>query len=117
MAGGAEIPREFDRYTVVILRRPPDARQLSDEELDAIQQRHVAFNADLQDRGIMLAAGPFDEQWDESYRGISIYRTDLEEARRIAATDPAVQARRLSFDAATWLVRKGQLEPAATGLD
>ena len=110
MTGGAEIPTEFDRYTVVILRRPPDAPQLSDEQLDAIQRRHVAFNADLQARGTMLAAGPFEDQWDESYRGISIYRTDLEETRRIAVTDPAVQARRLSFDAVTWLVRKGQLE-------
>ncbi|MFY9585922.1 MAG: YciI family protein [Actinomycetota bacterium] len=102
---------EFDRYTVVILRRPPDATRYSDEELDAIQQRHLAFNADLQDRGIMLAAGPFEDQWDESYRGISIYRTDLEETRRLAAEDPAVLAHRLTFDAVTWLTRKGQLEP------
>ena len=100
---------EFDRYTLVILRRPPDAPQLSDEELDEIQTRHLAFNADLQDRGIMLAAGPFEDQWDESYRGISIYRTDLDETRRIASEDPAVRARRLTFDAVTWLVRKGQL--------
>lgn len=104
------IPTEFDRYTLVILRRPPDAPQLSEEELDAIQRRHLAFNADLQDRGVMLAAGPFEDQWDESYRGVSIYRTDLEETRRIASEDPAVQARRLTFDAVTWLVRKGQLE-------
>ncbi len=110
MAGGAEIPTEFDRYTLVILRRPPDAPQLSEEELHAIQQRHVAFNADLQDRGVMLAAGPFEDQWDESYRGISIYRTAVDETCRLASTDPAVQARRLSFDAVTWLVRKSQLE-------
>ena len=100
---------EFDRYTLVILRRPPDAPQLSDDELEDIQARHVAFNADLQDRGIMLAAGPFEDQWDESYRGISIYRTDLDETRRLASEDPAVRARRLTFDAVTWLVRKGQL--------
>jgi uncharacterized protein YciI len=101
---------EFDKYTLVILRRSPGAPQYPEEQLEAIQQRHVAFNADLQDKGIMLAAGPFEDQWDETYRGISIYRTDIEETRRIAATDPAVQARRLSFDAVTWLVRKGQLE-------
>ena len=105
------IPTEFDRYTIVILRRPPDATPYSEEELEDIQRRHVAFNLDLHDRGIKLAAGPFEDQWDEAYRGISIYRTNLEETRRIAAEDPAVQAGRLVFDAATWLVPKGQLEP------
>lgn len=100
---------EFDRYTLVILRRPPDALEYPEDELDAIQERHLAFNADLQDRGVMLAAGPFEDQWDESYRGISIYTTGLDETRRIAATDPAVVARRLTFDAVTWLTRKGQL--------
>lgn len=100
---------DFDRYTLVILRRPADAPQLPEDELEAIQERHLAFNAELQDRGIMLAAGPFEDQWDESYRGISIYTTDLEETRRIAETDPAVVARRLRFDALTWLTRKGQL--------
>ena len=105
------IPTEFDRYTLVILRRPPDAPELSEAELEDIQLRHLAFNADLQDRGIMLAAGPFEDQWDESYRGIAIYTTGLDETRRIATTDPAVIARRLRFDAVTWLTRKGQLAP------
>ena len=102
---------EFDRYTVVILRRPQDAPQLSDDELDALQERHVAFGLTLQERGVILVAGPFEDQWDESYRGISIYKTDLEETRRIAAEDPAVKAGRLRMDAVTWLVRKGALEP------
>jgi hypothetical protein len=51
------------------------------------------------------------EQWDESYRGVTIYKTELEETRRIASTDPMVLAGRLRFDAVTWLVPKGYLEP------
>jgi uncharacterized protein len=105
------IPTEFDRYTIVILRRPPDAPQLPEDELDALQVSHVEFNMQNRDAGLSLAAGPFVEQWDESYRGVTIYKTELEETRRIASTDPLVLAGRLRFEAVTWLVPKGTLEP------
>jgi uncharacterized protein len=39
------IPDAFDVYTVVVLRRPAEAPEMSDEELDALQTRHLAYRA------------------------------------------------------------------------
>ena len=44
------IPDAFDVYTLVLLRRPADAPQMSDEELDALQARHLAYRAELSRR-------------------------------------------------------------------
>ena len=41
------IPDAFDVYTVVVLRRPADPPELSDEELDSLQSRHLAYRAGL----------------------------------------------------------------------
>src|SRR4030095_10391960 len=40
------IPDAFDVYTVVVLRRPADAPEMSDEDLDALQARHLAYPAE-----------------------------------------------------------------------
>jgi hypothetical protein len=68
----------------------------------------------MRERGAMLASGPFDDRPDESLRGLCLYRTSVEEARELAAQDPAVQAGRLVADVMTWLVPSGLLRfPAA----
>ena len=36
------IPDAFEVYTLVLLRRPADAPQMADAELDALQARHLA---------------------------------------------------------------------------
>ena len=51
MARDPNIPDAFDVYTVVMLRRPADAPDLPDEELDALQARHLAYRAELRQRG------------------------------------------------------------------
>jgi uncharacterized protein len=44
----------------------------------------------------MVIAGPFDEQQDQTMRGMCVYRgASLEEARRLAEEDPMVKAGRL----------------------
>jgi uncharacterized protein YciI len=58
------IPDAFDVYTLVLLRRPADAPDLSDEELDALQARHLAYRAELRRQGLIVVNGPFDEQSD-----------------------------------------------------
>jgi hypothetical protein len=63
------IPDEFDVYTVVVLRRPADAPEMSDEELDVLQAGHLAYRNELRLRGAVVVNGPFDEQSDPSYRG------------------------------------------------
>lgn len=107
---------KLDSYTVVFLTRPSDAPELSDQELDALQERHLAFLARMQAEGHTLASGPVTGQPDESLRGISIYRTSVEEARRLAGQDPSVQAGRLVLDVFNWLMPAGTLgdRPAST---
>jgi hypothetical protein len=71
------IPDAFDVCTLVLLRRAADAPDLSDEELDALQARHLAYRAELRRQGLIVANGPSDEQSDVSMRGLSIFACDL----------------------------------------
>ena len=107
---------KLDAYTLVFLRRPPDAPTMSDEELDELQQRHLAFNAGLRESGQIVTNGPLIGLPDVSLRGISIYRTSVEETRRLAQMDPSVQAGRLVVEVCTWLMPVGILgdRPAST---
>jgi uncharacterized protein YciI len=103
------IPDAFDVYTVVVLRRPDDAPELSDEELDELQARHLAYRAELGRRGLLVVNGPFDEQSDPSYRGMSIFACDPGEAARLSDGDPSVIAGRLAYEVMEWWVRAGSL--------
>jgi uncharacterized protein len=103
------IPDAFDVYTVVLLRRPKDAPQLPEHELDALQSRHVAYRAKLRRDGVLVANGPLGEQSDPSLRGLSIMSVDLDEARRVSDLDPLVQAGRLMYDVFEWWVAAGTL--------
>jgi len=103
------IPDAFDVYTLVLLRRPANAPQMSDEELDALQARHLAYRAELKRQGVIVANGPLSEQSDESLRGLSIFATDLAEAARLSDGDPSVQAGRLAYDLMEWWVAAGTL--------
>ena len=58
----------------------------------------------MRERGAMIAAGPFRERPDESWRGLCVYRVGADEARELAALDPAVRIGRFTFDLLTWLV-------------
>jgi uncharacterized protein len=109
MGRDLNIPDAFDVYTVVVLRRPPDAPEMSDEELDALQARHLAYRAELVRRGVVAVNGPFDEQTDPSYRGMSIFACDPGEAARLTDRDPSVVAGRLAYDVMEWWIRAGSL--------
>ena len=99
----------FDVYSVVVLRRPTDAPEMPDEELDELQARHLAYRAELVRQGVLVANGPFDEQTDPSYRGMSIFACDRAEAARLSDGDPSVLAGRLVYDVMEWWVRAGSL--------
>jgi uncharacterized protein len=103
------IPDAFDVYTVVLLRRPADAPELSEDEIDALQARHLAYRAMLRRDGVLVANGPLGEQSDPSLRGLSILACDLDEARRLNDLDPSVQAGRLAYDVFEWSVAAGSL--------
>jgi uncharacterized protein YciI len=103
------VPEAFDVYTLVLLRRPPNAPQLSDADLDALQSRHLAYRADLRRQGVLVVNGPLGEQTDVTLRGLSIFACGLDEAARLNDGDPSVQAGRLSYDLMEWWVAAGTL--------
>jgi uncharacterized protein YciI len=116
MARDPNIPDAFDVYTLVLLRRPATAPAMPDEELDALQARHLAYRAELRRQGVLVANGPLAEQTDASMRGLSIYACDLAAAARLSDGDPSVQAGRLAYEVFEWWVAAGTLAfPSAAG--
>ena len=110
------VPDTFDVFTMVLLRRPPDAPQLPEDALDGLQARHLAYRAELRRRGVLVVNGPLDEQSDVALRGLSILACDIAEARRLSDADPSVQAGRLAYDVFEWWVAAGSLAfPQADG--
>jgi len=109
MARNPDIPDAFDVYTVVVLRRTADAPELSEAQLDALQADHLAYRAELRRQGLIVVNGPFDEQSDPSYRGMSIFACDPAEAARLSDGDPSVIAGRLAYDVMEWWVASDSL--------
>jgi uncharacterized protein YciI len=101
---------ELDAYTFVLLRRGPRAADYTDEELEEIQAGHLAFLDQMHEQGNLLLSGPFRDQDDETKRGFCVYRTGLDETRRLTEGDPAIKAGRMTAELMTWLTRKGALE-------
>ena len=100
---------ELERFSFVLLRRGPRAQELSEEELDGLQAAHLAHLDAMKERGAMAVAGPFSEQPDETWRGFCLYTVELEEARRLAESDPSVQAGRMAVEVFNWFTRKGAI--------
>jgi hypothetical protein len=106
---------KLDVYTVVFLWRPADAPDLPEDELERLQAEHVANNARLRKEGHAIITGPLRGQPDESLRGINVFRTSVEETRRLMESDASVRAGRLRFDVFSWYMPEGTLgdRPAA----
>jgi uncharacterized protein len=104
----------FDQHTLVLLVRPPDAPDLSDDEANALQDAHLAFRTDLYEKGYIIAGGPLVDQDDERLRGISVMSVDQETARRLCSEDPSIKAGRLAVEVMTWMMPAGNIrfEPA-----
>src|SRR5260370_27502805 len=100
---------DLDAYTIVFLRRPAGAPSMSDEELDALQREHLAFNVRMRAAGHALINGPVSGQPDEPLRGISVFRTSVEETRTLMKGYPSARARRLAAHVFTSLLPPGTL--------
>ena len=104
------VPDAFDVYTLVLLRRPVFAPNLSEDDIDELQAQHLAYRADLKRQGKVVANGPFREQSDVALRGLSIFTCDLAEAKRLSDLDPMVLAGWLGYDLFEWWVAAGTLD-------
>jgi len=101
---------ELEAFELVLLRRPDDATDYPDEELDRIQGEHLAFYAGLRAGGQVVTNGPVEGPADPALRGLGFYRTgSIEESRQLAETDPAVRAGRLAVEIMTWYCAPGTM--------
>ena len=94
-------------YTDRLYRSGPKADTFTEEELERIQQGHLDFVASQ--RPWTYANGPFQNQPDETLRGMGIMRSSIEETLAAIQGDPAVIAGRMRAEVFTWLVPEGLL--------
>jgi hypothetical protein len=107
----ADPPMEFDSFILVLLVRPPNAPDRPKEELDKLQEGHMANMRRLADEGKLFKAGPTEDFSGRNVRGIFILKTDsVEQAKEWVATDPTVKAGRLAPEFMKWYVQKGSLK-------
>ncbi len=108
-AARAEEPMpNMEKFYVVLLKRAPNAPKLEVSAAEELQKKHLAHLRAMYEAGKLVIAGPFDEQRDETMRGMCVYRVPtLDDARKLAEQDPAVKAGRLQVEVLAWWVEKG----------
>jgi uncharacterized protein YciI len=100
----------FDRFELVLLKRPADAPPLPEHELEQLQERHLAHLSRMRDEGHLVVAGPFDEQPDPTLRGLCLYQTgSVVRTAALAAQDPSVVAGRLECEVMAFYCQKGAI--------
>lgn len=98
----------MEKYYLVLLKRAPNAPKVEAPALEELQKKHLGHLRAMYEAGKMVIAGPFDEQRDETLRGMCLYRVPtIDEARKLAEQDPMVRAGRLQVEVLAWWVEKG----------
>jgi uncharacterized protein YciI len=108
-------PDGFDVFELVLLKRPANLLAVSDAKAEELQRLHLAHFTAMHEAGHLAVAGPFDEQDDETMRGLCLYHTgSVERARELAESDPAVRAGRFEVEAMRFYCLKDLIKlPAA----
>lgn len=92
---------DLDSYQFGLLRKGPNHGTGTKEEADKIQAGHMANIQSMAKAGKLMAAGPMGDDGD--LRGIFLFKAaSLDEAKAMAAEDPAIKAGRLRMDIFTW---------------
>ena len=92
---------EIEEYQFALLKRGPKWTAESSPEVDKLQAGHMA-NIQLMARlGKLMAAGPLGKN-DAGLAGVFIFKAPLDEAKTLAAEDPAIKAGRLAIDFYLW---------------
>lgn len=94
------------KYFFCMLESVPDRDSLPEEEIARIQTGHLAHMAKLGEEGKICLAGPFQDSQD--WRGLVVYNVPtIDEARKLAAADPAVKNKRLAVRIVPWWAAVG----------
>lgn len=97
---------ELDQYQFGLLSRGPNYTSEKTPETEKIQAGHMAHMTVMAQTGKFVAAGPIGDDGD--LRGIYLFHVaSAEEAKALAADDPAIKAGRLKLDLITWWGPKG----------
>ncbi|MFN0109108.1 MAG: YciI family protein [Blastocatellia bacterium] len=92
---------DLDTYQLGLLRKGPNHGTGTKEESDKAQAGHMANINKMAAMGKLMAAGPMGDNGD--LRGIFLFKAaSLDEAKALAAEDPAIKAGRLRMDIFTW---------------
>lgn len=90
---------ELVTYQFGLLRKGPKWTPEQTDATKQLQAAHLANIGRLHEQGLLVAAGPVEAQEGTDLRGIFVFKTgSLEEARKAAETDPAIQAGRLRIE-------------------
>ncbi len=102
----AGAPRKHLRKMLYIIFSEPTSTA---DERRAVHHEHLAHQYDLEQRGVMFAAGPFvDEAGAPSGPGMIIIRASSEaEARAIADTDPYHKGGFRKYRLQRWMLNEG----------
>ncbi|MCU0252137.1 MAG: YciI family protein [Vicinamibacterales bacterium] len=104
-------PADLATYYFGFLNKGPAWTAERTPESQKIQEAHMAHLNESGKSGKLVIAGPLGD--NGNIRGILVYKTaTIDEAKAIAAADPAVKAGRLAVEMHTWYVSKGALPQA-----
>lgn len=110
-SGAKPAPAKMAAVYMVFLKKGPAWTAAETPETRALQEAHMAnIRALWQDRKLVVA-GPMGDDGD--LRGIFVFDvTTLDEAKALAASDPAVKAGRLLAEIHPWWVERRALPEA-----
>jgi uncharacterized protein YciI len=101
-------PMKMTTAYLGFLSRGPNWTPEKTPATEELQKAHMANINRLAETKKLVVAGPFGG--NGTLRGIFVFRVDsLDEARKLAESDPSVQAGRLAIEMRPWLVPEGIL--------
>ena len=104
--------RGMRKYILVVLKTGPN-KMPAGPERDEMFKGHFANIGRLAKAGKLVVAGPFLDA-GEAWRGLYIFATDLEEAKKMVADDPVVKSGEMVPEYHAWYGSAAMMQVTAT---